>query len=160
MGPLGWQETIFIFILALLVFGPKKLPELGKTIGKALTEFRRASSDLKATFDREMNNLEREGDSLKEVTSSYQQEISGYDSEYNYDSSYDYGGSESSTTGGNGEGSAPADSAAASPSTTSASATEGAESEPGAAPEGAAAASEKAVVGLTQPADEQPAVEA
>ncbi|MEK7407272.1 MAG: twin-arginine translocase TatA/TatE family subunit [Acidobacteriota bacterium] len=160
MGPLGWQETVFIFILALLVFGPKKLPELGKTIGKALTEFRRASSDLKATFDREMSSLEREGESLKEVTSSYQQEISGHDYEYNYDSSYGDGGSESSASGGNGEGSAPADSAAASPSTTSASATEGAESEPGAAPEGAVASSEPAVAGLAQPADEKPAVEA
>ena len=51
MGPLGWQETIFILVLALLIFGPKKLPELGKTIGKAMTEFRRASSELKSTFD-------------------------------------------------------------------------------------------------------------
>ena len=48
MGPLGVPETIFIFVLALLIFGPKKLPELGKTIGKAMTEFRRASSELKA----------------------------------------------------------------------------------------------------------------
>ena len=54
MGPLGWQETVFIFFLALLLFGPKKLPELGRTLGKAMTEFRRASSELKATFDREM----------------------------------------------------------------------------------------------------------
>jgi sec-independent protein translocase protein TatA len=53
MGPLGWQETIFIFVLALLIFGPKKLPELGKTIGKAMTEFRRASSELRSTWDRE-----------------------------------------------------------------------------------------------------------
>jgi sec-independent protein translocase protein TatA len=58
MGPLGWQETVFIFVLALLVFGPKKLPELGKTIGKALTEFR-ASSELKSTWDREMVNWSR-----------------------------------------------------------------------------------------------------
>ena len=35
MGPLGWQETVFIFLLALLIFGPKKLPELGKTAAKA-----------------------------------------------------------------------------------------------------------------------------
>ena len=55
MGPLGWQETVFIFLLALLIFGPKKLPELGKTIGKALTEFRRASNELKATLNREMS---------------------------------------------------------------------------------------------------------
>ncbi|MEI9812950.1 MAG: twin-arginine translocase TatA/TatE family subunit [Acidobacteriota bacterium] len=39
--------------------GPKSLPELGRTIGKAMTEFRRASNDLKATFEREMQTLER-----------------------------------------------------------------------------------------------------
>ena len=65
MGPLGWQETVFIFILALLLFGPKKLPELGRTLGKAITEFRRASNELKATFDREMKSLEAENESLK-----------------------------------------------------------------------------------------------
>ena len=60
MGPLGWPETVFIFFLALILFGPKKLPELGRTVGKALTEFRRASNELKSTFDREMKNLEQE----------------------------------------------------------------------------------------------------
>ena len=52
MGPLGWPETVFIFFLALILFGPKKLPELGRTVGKALTEFRRASTELKATLRR------------------------------------------------------------------------------------------------------------
>src|SRR5438876_1045489 len=47
MGPLGYPEMIFIFFLALILFGPKKLPELGRTVGKALTEFRRASTELK-----------------------------------------------------------------------------------------------------------------
>src|SRR6476660_233257 len=85
MGPLGWQETVFIFLLALLLFGPKKLPELGKTLGKAMTEFRRASSELKSTFDREMSNLERETESTtKALNSSF-----NYDT-YNYEtSSYD-----------------------------------------------------------------------
>ena len=50
-GTLGMQEIVFIFILALLLFGPKKLPELGRTFGKALTEFRRAQNELKSTFD-------------------------------------------------------------------------------------------------------------
>jgi sec-independent protein translocase protein TatA len=122
MGPLGWQETVFIFLLALLVFGPKKLPELGKTIGKAITEFRRASNDLKATFDREMNSLEREGESLREITSSYQNEIT---SNYNYDSSYNYEDSY--------YGSSSNDSTASNSSTVSASATEGAESTTGVA---------------------------
>ena len=87
MGPLGMQEMIFIFVLALLFFGPKKLPELGKTLGKAMTEFRRASSELKSTFDREMSNLERETQSTtKELHSSF-----NYDT-YNYESStYDSG---------------------------------------------------------------------
>ena len=52
MGPLGVQETVFIFVLALLIFGPRKLPELGKTIGKAMSEFRRASSELRMSWKR------------------------------------------------------------------------------------------------------------
>src|SRR5258706_11551164 len=67
MGTVGVQEMIVIFLVALVLFGPKKLPELGKTIGKALTEFRRHSSDLKATFEREMHNLERETESLNQA---------------------------------------------------------------------------------------------
>ena len=97
MGPLGWQEMVIIFVLALVLFGPKKLPELGRTLGKAITEFRRASNELKATFEREMQSLERENESLKEVTRSYTSDIySSYES--GYDSTpYDYGayGSES-----------------------------------------------------------------
>ena len=54
MGPIGVQEMVAIFLVALVLFGPKKLPELGRTIAKAITEFRRASNDLKATFEREM----------------------------------------------------------------------------------------------------------
>ena len=64
-GTLGVQEMIIIFFVALVLFGPKKLPELGKTIGKAFTEFRRASNDLKSTFEREMQTLEREGESIQ-----------------------------------------------------------------------------------------------
>ncbi len=111
-GSLGMQETIFIFVIALLIFGPKKLPELGKTIGKAMTEFRRASSELKSTFDREMVAIERENESLKETTRKYA------DDAYNYDNYYDSGayGSESH------------DSTADNPSTVSASATQGADS--------------------------------
>jgi TatA/E family protein of Tat protein translocase len=106
------QETIFIFVIALLIFGPKKLPELGKTIGKAMTEFRRASSELKSTFDREMVAIERETESLKETTRKYA------DDAYNYDNYYDSGayGSESH------------DSTADNPSTVSASAPQGADS--------------------------------
>ncbi|HBY61647.1 MAG TPA: hypothetical protein DEH78_17635 [Solibacterales bacterium] len=88
MGPLGWQETVFIFVLALLIFGPKKLPELGRNVAKAIGEFRRASSDLKAQFDREMASIETETQSLKEVTQGYAADIQNT---YNYDSYYDTG---------------------------------------------------------------------
>jgi len=102
LGPLGIPETIFIFVLALLIFGPKKLPELGRTIGKAMTEFRRASSELKATFDREMNAIERETE-LKEVTQAYNSETYNYDSYYDSGAygheSYDYSAHDTSTTG-------------------------------------------------------------
>ncbi len=79
MGPLGGQEIVFILILAFVLFGPKKLPEIGRTIGKAINEFRRASSELKETFNKEMQNLERETESLKEVTNQYQYDTHNYD---------------------------------------------------------------------------------
>ena len=115
MGPLGWQEGIFIFTLALLIFGPKKLPELGRTIGKAMTEFRRASSELKSTWDREMSAMERENQDLKQIAQETNNQIQASttpDSNYYdadpYGDSYNYGESN--------------------PSTVSASAPEGAES--------------------------------
>ena len=67
MFTLGVPEMAVIFILALVLFGPKKLPELGRTIGKAITEFRRASNDLKSSFEREMQTLERESQSISQV---------------------------------------------------------------------------------------------
>jgi TatA/E family protein of Tat protein translocase len=75
MGPVGVQEMVVIFLVALVLFGPKKLPELAKTIGKAVSEFRRAKSELKATLDQHMSELERENESLREVTRNYQNEI-------------------------------------------------------------------------------------
>src|SRR5438132_5954019 len=100
MGTVGVQEMIVIFVIALVLFGPKKLPELGRTIGKAITEFRRASNELKATFEREMQTLEREHSSIKEVTQSFTNDIynhyDNYDSPY-HDGSYDEHGSYDST---------------------------------------------------------------
>jgi sec-independent protein translocase protein TatA len=60
MGSIGLPEMVFIFVLALLIFGPKKLPELGRSLGKGISEFRRASAELKNSFEREMQNLEQE----------------------------------------------------------------------------------------------------
>lgn len=53
-GPLGFPELIFILVLALLIFGPKRLPEIGRTIGKGMAEFRKASTDLKRTINTEL----------------------------------------------------------------------------------------------------------
>ena len=58
-GSLGFTEIAFILILALLIFGPKRLPEIGKTIGKGLAEFRRASNDLRRTLENEVAEEER-----------------------------------------------------------------------------------------------------
>jgi len=136
MGPLGWPETVFIFFLALILFGPKKLPELGRTVGKALTEFRRASNELKATFDREMKSLEQESEvkELKEIANQYQADT------YNYD----YSSYESTYEGAYGGGNY--DYAASNPSTESASAPQGAESPSAALPEGAVAQGTEAAV--------------
>lgn len=58
IGSLGVPELLFILVLALLVFGPRKLPEIGRTLGRALGEFRRATSDLKRTLDVELSSEE------------------------------------------------------------------------------------------------------
>jgi sec-independent protein translocase protein TatA len=57
-GSLGMPEILFILVLALLIFGPKRLPELGRTLGKGLREFRRATTDLKRTVESEMEAAE------------------------------------------------------------------------------------------------------
>lgn len=53
-GTLGGQEIIFILIIALIVFGPRKLPEMGKSLGKMMAEFRKASADFKRTVEDEV----------------------------------------------------------------------------------------------------------
>lgn len=53
-GPLGIPEVIFILVLALLIFGPKRLPEIGRTIGRGMSEFRKASNDLKRSINTEL----------------------------------------------------------------------------------------------------------
>ena len=51
MGSLGFQEIAIIMLLALLVFGPKKLPELGRTLGSAMRELRKAARDFSSSID-------------------------------------------------------------------------------------------------------------
>jgi TatA/E family protein of Tat protein translocase len=53
-GSVGVPELIMIFIVALLLFGPKKLPEIGKSLGRAMGEFKRATNDLKRSLEEEV----------------------------------------------------------------------------------------------------------
>ena len=61
-GPIGMPELVLIFAVALLLFGPRKMPQIGKSIGRALGEFRRASNEFKRTIEDEVA-----ADEIKEV---------------------------------------------------------------------------------------------
>jgi TatA/E family protein of Tat protein translocase len=53
-GSIGMPELIIIFVIALIIFGPRKLPELGRSLGKSLAEFKRASNELRSTLEEEI----------------------------------------------------------------------------------------------------------
>jgi TatA/E family protein of Tat protein translocase len=61
-GSLGGPEVILLFVLALLLFGPRKLPEIGRTIGRSVAEFRKATHEFRSTLEREVQMEE-----LKEI---------------------------------------------------------------------------------------------
>ena len=92
MGGLGMPEIMIIMVIALIVFGPRKLPELGKSLGKAMNQFKRASEDFKQTWEQEVE-VEKTKTSVassSESSSNYDSH-SGYDSGSSYDHSYDAG---------------------------------------------------------------------
>ena len=64
---LGFSEMLFIFFLALLIFGPKKLPEIGRQIGEAMNQFKRASNEFKSQLEDEIRNMESE-ESRKKIS--------------------------------------------------------------------------------------------
>ncbi len=71
MWNLGFPEIVIIFIVALVIFGPRKLPELGRSLGRGLSEFKKASNELKRTWEDEVDavkhEVEVEQDELKKI---------------------------------------------------------------------------------------------
>lgn len=63
MGSLGMPEILMILVIALIIFGPRKLPELGKTLGQSLAQFRKASEDFKRQWEDEVELEKRKLDS-------------------------------------------------------------------------------------------------
>ena len=59
MGPIGLPEMLIILVVALIFFGPRKLPELGRSLGRSINEFKRASNELRNTLDDEIRSEER-----------------------------------------------------------------------------------------------------
>jgi TatA/E family protein of Tat protein translocase len=73
-GSIGMPELIIILTIALIIFGPRKLPELGRSLGKSLGEFKRASNELRNTLDEEIRieeqrNTERTAEPARPVES-------------------------------------------------------------------------------------------
>jgi len=71
-GSIGMPELIIIFVIALIIFGPRKLPELGRSHGKSIAEFKRASNELKSTLEEEIR-LEEQKQNLDASKAAAQQ---------------------------------------------------------------------------------------
>jgi sec-independent protein translocase protein TatA len=86
-GSIGPMELILIFVVALLVFGPKKLPEIGRSVGKAIREFKKTSEEIKSRIEEEIEasevkdvakTLETEA---KEIKDNLNKELDKHDAE-------------------------------------------------------------------------------
>jgi len=69
-GSIGMPELVIILVIALIIFGPRKLPELGRSLGRSIGEFRRASNELRSTLEEEIRVEEQKGSAQKTATTS------------------------------------------------------------------------------------------
>jgi TatA/E family protein of Tat protein translocase len=88
MPNLGMTEILIILVIALIVFGPRKLPELGKSLGKAMGQFRRASEDFKRTWEQEVD-LEKTRTAIATTSTTGSSHYSSNTDANHYDGSYD-----------------------------------------------------------------------
>ena len=65
LGSIGMPELIIIFVIALIIFGPRKLPELGRSLGKSLAELKKASNELRNTLEEEIRIEEQKEAAVK-----------------------------------------------------------------------------------------------
>jgi len=74
-GSIGMPELVVIFVIALIIFGPRKLPELGKSLGRSINEFKRASNELKSTLEEEVRLDEQRTRSASTATTTVAQPV-------------------------------------------------------------------------------------
>ena len=84
-GSIGMPELIIILVIALIIFGPRKLPELGKSLGRSLNEFKKASTDLQNTLEQEIKieeqkeTAKKNKDEEKTASSAFDTDMSKFD---------------------------------------------------------------------------------
>jgi TatA/E family protein of Tat protein translocase len=87
-GSIGMPELIIILVIALIIFGPRKLPELGKSLGRSLNEFKKASQDLQNTLEQEIKiEEEKEKEAQTRAKPTEPDQTVPRDSEHKHDQS-------------------------------------------------------------------------
>jgi sec-independent protein translocase protein TatA len=83
-GSIGMPELIIILVIALIIFGPRKLPELGKSLGRSLNEFKKASTDLQNTLEQEIK-IEEQKDAATKAKQEEKTASAAFDNDRNND---------------------------------------------------------------------------